>query len=98
MPSCASLWLLWLKTIDTGVAEDVVLDVAVGHQFRQLKPAQHFRWPHPVRLTLADGRVVYAHEFLGGRNHDLAVDERKEPDPAFSGKSQLEGNRWILLG
>jgi hypothetical protein len=51
-----------------------------------------------VRLPLADSRVVYAHEFLGGRNHDLAVNERKEPGSAFSGKSQLEGNRWILLG
>ena len=88
---------LWLKTIDGAFAQDVVLDAA-GHHFRQLKLAQNFRWPDTVRLSLADGRVVHAHEFLGGRNHDFAVDERKEPGSAFGGKSQLEGNRWILLG
>lgn len=75
-----------------------MLDAGVGHHFRHLKLAQNFRWPHPVRLTLADSRVIHAHEFRGGRNHDFAVNERKKPGSAVSGKSQLEGNRWILLG
>lgn len=92
-----SLWFFDLDSRDGALAQDVVLNVRVGHHFRHLKLAQHFRWPHAVRLPFADGRVVHAHEFHGGRNHDLAVDERKEPGSAFSGKSQLEGNRWILL-
>ena len=51
-----------------------------------------------MRLPLADSRAVYAHEFRGGRHLYFVVDEREEPGPASSRESQLERNRWILLG
>lgn len=60
---------------DAAVTQDVVLDVRVGYHVRHLKLAQNFRWPDTVRLTLADGRVIHAHELRGGRHHDFAVDE-----------------------
>jgi len=83
---------------DAAVAKNVVLNVGFGHYFRHLKLAQDSRRPNPMRLTLADSRVVHAHEFRGGRHHDFAVNECQEPGPALSRESQLEGNRWILLG
>ena len=50
-----------------------------------------------MRAAFADGRAADAHELRTGRHHDLAVYEGKESGASL-GKSQLEGNRWVLLG
>ena len=60
---------------NAAVAHDVVLDTGFFDQFRHVKLAQNFRWPHSVRVSFADGRVVDAHEFRGGRHHNFAVYE-----------------------
>jgi hypothetical protein len=69
VPFCGS------QTRDAAVAQYVVLNPGFVDQLGHLKLAQDFRRPDPMRAALADGRVVNAHEFRGGRHLDLAIYE-----------------------